>query len=182
MKILSMLRLIVDQGEFFYQLSDQRMKEFKSRKDDIVESEQFYFKYFIDSEKIYSTFFNKHIRKIEPVQLDLRLDFPREKFINLPKKFTDLQAKFLTNKCSFCLKYPRKRSKDLLLCMICGYVLCNKVCSDHQTDSESNSERIENLTIHAAYAHSGSCCYISLLKGTLYIVEFPVSKTSKLTV
>lgn len=102
----------------------------------------------------------------------------KEQFQVLETRFVNLQNRVLKTKCGLCKHLPKGGSTELLLCLICGEIVCRKKCGDDFEDSDEEEEPTSNENRHALLLHQGASCFVSVYTGQLFLLEFPLSKQS----
>lgn len=167
MKFCSFLALLL-KPELVCELDDDIWIKFSNFTMTDYENKEFYLKYFFNFEKI-----KEEINKINIEgefknleKLEMTDNHHKEKeILKLPLNQSELLAIYSPKKCEECKTYLDSSNSEFLLCLICGVTLCKKQCSDSSY----------NIIDHSTRTHSGSCCFISLIKGWVYFVEFPLS-------
>ncbi len=92
-------------------------------------------------------------------------------FIPLPSTYLLLNQQYSQTLCYFCTDYPRKREQDLVLCLLCGEVMCNKICK--RKHRLANQMRSGNISHHAISKHRGQSYFLMLSSCNTIIYDAP---------
>lgn len=88
-------------------------------------------------------------------------------FIDLHKNYADFYQAYITHKCIYCSKRPRR--SDTALCLTCGAVICIGRCPDVRSNKFETHRHYHNLCNHIYEEHAGCSVFIDIMKGS-YIV------------
>lgn len=87
------------------------------------------------------------------------------RFIELPESYKDFSSFYLRQKCCMCGKTPKS---PLMLCLICGALVCRKTCQDKRPMILENITG--NCQTHSMEKHCGSTVFVSTEDGSVLLV------------
>lgn len=93
--------------------------------------------------------------------------------VELPETFLGFNNKYQCQKCSICHQYSR--NKQMIVCLICGQVMCSGACFGH----ESKQKKISgNANKHANEYHLGSSVFQSVFDNVWIFIDAPLNIAS----
>lgn len=95
-----------------------------------------------------------------------KMDFD---FIKLQKNYHKFYQTYITHKCIYCRKRPRK--SDTALCLSCGAVICIGRCPDVRPQNYETHRKYHNLCNHIYEEHAGCGIFIDIMKGSYIIYQ-----------
>jgi hypothetical protein len=87
-------------------------------------------------------------------------------FVALPDNFTELYQTYIYKSCELCNK--RQAKKDLMLCLLCGSMMCQSKCTQVEGGAK---EQLGNLCRHAISEHGGAAVFLNTFNGQYVIYE-----------
>lgn len=95
------------------------------------------------------------------------LDFS---LVSLPENFYDSYHGFIYKSCDLC--HSRNVKSDLMLCMLCGELLCSHSCNDlKQTVQGRPLSPVGNIFKHSMQVHAGAGVFFYAFNGQYTIYE-----------
>ena len=93
--------------------------------------------------------------------------------LELPETFMGFNSEYQCQKCCLCHKY--NRNKQMIVCLICGEVMCSGACLGHESKQK---KVLGNANKHAHDYHLGSSVFQGVFDNVWVFVDAPLNIAS----